>query len=44
VTFARELRFNPAQQKASAYMNLFRSQKAERVLSENNYARLARAG
>ena len=42
VTFARELRDNPAQQKASAYMNLFRSEKAERVLSENNYARLQR--
>jgi pimeloyl-ACP methyl ester carboxylesterase len=42
VTFARELRDNPAQQRASAYMNLFRSEKAERVLSENNYARLQR--
>jgi len=42
VTFARELRGNPAQQQASAYMNLFRSDKAERVLSENGYARLAR--
>jgi len=42
VIFARELRTNPAQQKASAYMNLFRSEKAERVLSENNYARLVR--
>jgi pimeloyl-ACP methyl ester carboxylesterase len=42
VVFARELRANPAQQKASAYMNLFRSDKAERVLSENNYARLSR--
>jgi pimeloyl-ACP methyl ester carboxylesterase len=41
-TFARELRDNPAQQKASAYMNLFRSDKAERVLSDNNYARLSR--
>lgn len=40
--FARELRSNPAQQKASAYMNLFRSEKAERVLAENNYARLSR--
>ena len=42
LTFARELRDNPAQQRASAYMNLFRSEKAERVLSENNYARLQR--
>jgi pimeloyl-ACP methyl ester carboxylesterase len=42
VTFARELRENPAQQRASAYMNLFRSQKAERVLSENNCLRLQR--
>jgi len=42
VTFARELRDNLAQQQASAYMNLFRSDKAERVLSENDYERLAR--
>jgi pimeloyl-ACP methyl ester carboxylesterase len=42
VVFARELRSNPAQQKASAYMNLFRSDKAERVLAENNYSRLSR--
>jgi pimeloyl-ACP methyl ester carboxylesterase len=40
--FARELRENSAQQQASQYMNLFRSEKAERVLSENNYARLQR--
>ena len=38
--FARELLNNPEQQKASEYMLLFRSSKAERVLSENNYARL----
>jgi pimeloyl-ACP methyl ester carboxylesterase len=38
--FARELLNNPDQQKASQYMLLFRSPKAERVLSENNYARL----
>ena len=38
--FARELLNNPAQQAASQYMLLFRSPKAERVLSENNYARL----
>ncbi|HUS25583.1 MAG TPA: alpha/beta hydrolase [Candidatus Binatia bacterium] len=41
VPLARELRRNPAQQKASEYMQLFRSDKAERVLSENGYARLA---
>ena len=41
VTFARELAHNPAQAEASQYMNLFRADKAERVLSENNYARLA---
>jgi pimeloyl-ACP methyl ester carboxylesterase len=40
VTFARELAHNPAQAEASQYMNLFRSDKAERVLLENNYARL----
>ena len=39
--FARELRDNPAQQRASEYMNLFRSDKAERVLLENDCARLA---
>jgi pimeloyl-ACP methyl ester carboxylesterase len=38
--FWRELSNNPAQQKASEYMNLFRLPKAERVLSENGYARL----
>ena len=38
--FWRELVNNPAQQKASEYMNVFRLPKAERVLSENNYARL----
>jgi len=42
VTFARELAHNPAQQDASQYMNLLRSDKAERVLSENNYQRLAK--
>ena len=40
--FARELRDNPDQQRASAYMNLFRSEKAERVLSEHDFARLTR--
>jgi pimeloyl-ACP methyl ester carboxylesterase len=38
--FWRELCHNPAQQKASEYMRFFRSPKAERVLSENGYARL----
>jgi pimeloyl-ACP methyl ester carboxylesterase len=38
--FWRELCNSPAQQKASEYMNLFRLPKAERVLSENGYARL----
>ena len=39
--FARELLNNPDQQKASQYMLLFRSAEAERVLSENNCARLS---
>ncbi len=38
--FARELLDSPDQQEASQYMLLFRSPKAERILSENNYARL----
>ncbi|MDH3321123.1 MAG: alpha/beta hydrolase, partial [Betaproteobacteria bacterium] len=38
--FWRELCNNPAQQKASEYMLLFRHPKAERVLSENGHARL----
>jgi pimeloyl-ACP methyl ester carboxylesterase len=42
VTFARELRENPAQQRASAYMNLFRSDKAERVMLEDDCRRLRR--
>jgi pimeloyl-ACP methyl ester carboxylesterase len=41
--FWRELCNNPAQQKASEYMVLFRIAKAERVLSENSYARLLSA-
>jgi len=41
--FWRELSNNPAQQKASEYMNVFRLPKAERVLSENGYARLLSA-
>jgi pimeloyl-ACP methyl ester carboxylesterase len=42
VIFSRLLREDPAQQAASSYMNLFRSDKAERVLSEHGYTRLAR--
>ena len=38
--FARELLNNPDQQEASQYMLLFRSAKAEHILSENNYAGL----
>jgi pimeloyl-ACP methyl ester carboxylesterase len=38
--FWRELCYNPAQQRASEYMRFFRLEKAERVLSENGYARL----
>lgn len=41
--FARELANNPAQQKASGYMELFRSEGAEKALSANNYAGLAGA-
>jgi len=35
--FQRELRANPAQQQASAYMLLFRSPDAEQMLSANTY-------
>ena len=38
--FARELRHNPAQQKASQYIDFFRSAQAEAVLSANDYAHL----
>jgi pimeloyl-ACP methyl ester carboxylesterase len=38
--FARELRDNPAQQRASQYMLMFRSPQAEQILSANNYAAL----
>lgn len=40
VAFARELRHNAAQRKASDYMALFRLDKAERVIGENNFQRL----
>ena len=38
--FERELRQNPAQRQASAYMLMFRSPQAEAILSANNYAAL----
>ena len=41
--FARELASNPAQQKASAYFNLFASPQAELFLSQNNYAGMLQA-
>lgn len=43
VVFARELRHNPAQQKASQYILLHRSAEAEEILSRDNYAALANA-
>ena len=39
-TFARELRSNPAQQKASAYMNWLSAPGAEAALAANDYAKL----
>ncbi len=41
--FQREIRDNPAQQKASQYMLMFRSAQAEQILSANNYAALVGA-
>jgi pimeloyl-ACP methyl ester carboxylesterase len=41
--FARLLRDDPAQQKASQYMLMFRSDQAEATLSANNYAALVNA-
>jgi pimeloyl-ACP methyl ester carboxylesterase len=41
--FQRELAENPAQQKASQYMLMFRSEQAEQILSANNYAALVNA-
>jgi len=41
IPFARALKSDPEQIAASQYMLLFRNPKAERVLSENNYERLA---
>jgi pimeloyl-ACP methyl ester carboxylesterase len=39
-TFLRELRSNPAQQQASAYMNFFCRPDAEALLAERDFARL----
>ena len=39
-TFTRELRDNPAQQKASAYMNWLAAPGSEAAVAENDYARL----
>jgi pimeloyl-ACP methyl ester carboxylesterase len=41
VTFVRELRDNPAQQKASQYILVHRTPDAEEILARNNYAILA---
>jgi len=41
--FARELERNPAQQKASQYMLMFRTEQAEEKLSANNYRWLLNA-
>src|SRR5262245_18277954 len=41
-TFLRELQGNPLQQKASAYMNWFCRADAEKLLAENDFARLWR--
>jgi pimeloyl-ACP methyl ester carboxylesterase len=38
--FERELRENPAQQRASQYMLVFRSPQAEQLLAADNYARI----
>ena len=38
VTFVRELRDNPAQQKASQYILVHRSPEAEHILTKNHYA------
>jgi len=38
ITFVRELRDNPAQQKASQYILVHRSPEAEEILAKNNYS------
>ncbi len=40
IVFMRELRDDPAQQKASQYILVYRTPKAEEILSRNNYALL----
>jgi pimeloyl-ACP methyl ester carboxylesterase len=42
-TFLRDLQTNPAQQKASAYMNFFCRDDAATLLAENDFARLWRS-
>ena len=39
-TFLRELQHNPEQQRASAYMNFLRRPDAEKLLAENDFARM----
>lgn len=39
-TFLRELKYNPEQQEASSYMNFLCRADAERLLAENDYARM----
>jgi pimeloyl-ACP methyl ester carboxylesterase len=41
-TFDREMKVNPAQQRASQYMLLFRSPEAEQVLSADTYGRFTK--
>lgn len=43
ITFARELRDNPAQQKASQYILVHRTAQAEEILSRDNYKQLVDA-
>jgi pimeloyl-ACP methyl ester carboxylesterase len=40
--FQRDLAADPAQIKASAYMNLLRSPRAEAIMGENDFARMSR--
>jgi len=40
--FQRDLAGNPAQIQASAYMNLLRSPRAEEIMGENDFARMAK--
>ncbi len=43
VTFTRELRDNPQQQKASRYILVHRTPEAEQILSRDNYGELAKS-